>query len=168
VIIRLLRWLLFWLWQRPLARLRRETIVVDRRRGRDDSPGTEDEPLRTLAELERRTSGRVLRGDLLVELRGDFDEVLHFHSDTDNGAQVITFAGGDREQRRSHSRRVRAFFERLNAGEAGSKDYPEPPASLQSFHVVSKNARVVFTSMKIRSSSLGGPATHRNLKIKKD
>lgn len=125
-------WLRFWFWYRPLAWLRREKIFVDARRGNDDSPGTVTAPIRTLAELHRRTHGRVLRGDLFIQLEGEFDEVLQLSVSGVKGV-VVTVAGGSEVERRQHTRAVKRFARELLKARSklSARDYPEPPAEVR-------------------------------------
>jgi len=83
-----LRWLHLWLWVRPLAIYLRWHIYVDCRIGNDGNRGSERAPLKTLTELNRRTHGLVLHGDLhvhMVKLEDDDEFELN-----------LTFAPGAR------------------------------------------------------------------------
>lgn len=137
----LIRWLRYWLWHRPLAWLRREKVVVDSVSGRDDALGTDDAPLRTLAELNRRTHGKVLRGDLLIELHGDFDESLELSMSSRSGV-VVTITGGTSCQQRDHMRAVKEFQKAFWAGTARARDFPEPPAGVASAQIKARKATV--------------------------
>jgi len=86
--MRFLRWLRFWLWVRPLAVYLRWHVYVDCRIGSDQNCGSERAPLKTLAELNRRTHGAMLYGDLHVHVVSiDEDDELKLD---------VTFAPGVR------------------------------------------------------------------------
>jgi len=120
------------------------------RDGNDAGPGTIDAPIRTLLELHRRTYGRVLRGDLIVELHGDFDETLHLDMSGDDGV-VVTVAGGTPRARRDHMRRVRRFMRDFfrSRSKLSARDYPEPPSAVKSVMVdIKGGVRGVFKSLR--------------------
>lgn len=86
--MRFLRWLRFWLWVRPLAIYLRWHVYVDCRTGSDENRGTTRAPLKTLAELNRRTHGLMLHGDLHVHMIQLLDD--------DEFELNVTFAPGVR------------------------------------------------------------------------
>lgn len=61
-------WLRFWLWLRPVAWWFRFDVYIDCRKGRDGNWGDKHRPLKTMAELNRRMHGRMLRGDLRIHI----------------------------------------------------------------------------------------------------
>jgi len=151
-ILSVFSWLRYWLWYRPLARLRRERFYVDSRAGNDDSPGTETAPLRTLGELNRRLCGTVHRGDVVVQLEGDFsEEALVIHLESREGA-VIEVAGGTPEERRAHARAVKGFQDKFWSSDpkasVRARDFPEPPATVGGMSVSVSRAHAKIKSIR--------------------
>lgn len=121
-------WLRFWIWRRPRAWLKRQTLWVDSRHGNDDSPGTQTAPIRTLAELHQRTTGITLHGDLNIELCGDFSsENLVLDPDAVDGV-VVTCVGGPPATRARHKKALEAFL--IREGNAEAREFPTPPSSV--------------------------------------
>jgi hypothetical protein len=143
MIAAVLRWLRFWLWRRPLARLRRESFYIDARGGNDDWPGTVTAPMRTLGEFSRRIRGAQLRGDLFLQIEGDFsDEKLELELTTVDGA-VLTVAGGTPAERRRHARDLKRMHDWTGYRGATSR-YPTPPASVGCLHLTIERGRAVL------------------------
>jgi hypothetical protein len=142
------RWLRFWLWDRPLARLRREYLYVDWNRGVDDARGTREDPLRTLAELNRRTQGRVLKGDLVIELDGDFsDEDLKLSLTTTRGS-VLVVKGGKPVARRMYIKNVKRFTRKFwKDKNLRARDWPEPPAAVNGVRLEATVERARFEAL---------------------
>jgi len=148
MIFAILRWLRFWLWYRPLARLRRQSLYVDWNRGVDDARGTREDPLRTLAELNRRTRGLVLRGDLVVELDGDFsDEDLELSLTTARGSMLVV-RGGKPIARRLYMTNVKTFMRRYFKGAVSARDYPNPPGAVGGVQVDATVERARFEALR--------------------
>jgi len=148
----LVSWLRYWLWLRPLARLRREEFYVDSRAGNDDSPGTETAPMRTLAELNRRLCSTVHQGDIVVQLESDFsEEALVVNLESREGA-VIEVAGGTPEERRAHARAVKEFQDKFWSSDpkasVRARDFPEPPATVGGMSVIVPRAHAKIRSIR--------------------